>query len=177
MNDTEQPVTVSQILRQGPGLGVRGTVGALVATIATVNDVLEHLDNATEMHLTQRGHVLAAVSAALADMPNAGMNGLTLGCVDGKERLVVNPEAMAAALSKDPTALDALVKGDHRLTEVLSAALTTHTDADVSAVEPPSPPPEAAGTIQVARLLTQLGTLRLLDQLPSTSRHRLELLV
>ena len=180
MSDREllrRPVTVSDVLRRASGVEARGAVGALVATIATVNDVLEHLESSTEMHMTRHGQVLAAVSAALADAPNAGMNGLALGRVDGKERLLVNPEALAAALAKDPAAVNALVKGDHRLTEVLTAALAT-TDEDVSSGEVPGAPAERpADTIESARLLTQIRTLQRLDELPSTARHRLELLV
>jgi hypothetical protein len=158
----------------------RGAVGELVAAIATVNDVLDQLESSTDAHATLHGRVLAAVSATLAGVPNAEGKGLTLAHVHGKARLMVNTDALADALSKDPHALDVLASGEYGLTAAVSEALAINTDVALSAIEPPSAtadPRPGTDAIQSARLLTQMRTLQLLDTLPSTSRHRLELLV
>ncbi len=173
MNDMElfrQPVTVSDVVRRTSTPEARGAIGALVATIATVNDALDQVESSADVHPELHGELVAAVSDALARVPGIEAMGVRFARADGKERLVVNPEALAAALWKDPHALDALLSGDHRLSETLGAALVP--DADVPAE--PRPTPEM---VHPGHVLAQMRAVQFLDSAPSTSRHRLELLV
>jgi hypothetical protein len=173
MNDKEHsqdPVSVSDVVRRTSTPEARGAIGALVATIATVNDALDQLGDSSDAHPELRGELVAAVSQALARVPGIEAMGLRFADVEGKERLVVNPEALAAALWKDPQALDALLTGDHRLSETLSAALVTDPD-------PPAEPPPPAEMVHPGHVLAQMRAVQFLDSAPSTSRYRLELLV
>ena len=167
-----QPARVKRVVRRRSTSEARGAIGAVVVTVATINDALEQLEGAAGEHSALHAELVEAVTVALARVPNVEAKGLTLGRVDGKERLVVDTETLAATLWKDPHALDALLSGDDGLSD-LSATLNAGTDAAVAAAtEPPEPQP-----MESARILAQMRTLQVLDSLPSTSRHRLELLV
>jgi hypothetical protein len=174
MNDMEllrRPVKGSDVVRRRPSTPeAREAIGALVATIATVNDALDQIESSADVYPALHGELVGAVSQALECVPDIEAMGIRFGRVDGKERLVVNPEALAEGLRKDPHALDALLSGDHRLSETLSAALASEPDL-------PAEPAPAVETVHPAHVIAQMRTMQLLDSAPSRARRRLDWLV
>jgi hypothetical protein len=171
MRDTKtfsEPRSISDAIRRVEASSqARGAIGTAIVTIATVNDALEQLESGAEEHGAVRGELLAALNLALARVPDIEAKGISLQGREGQERVIVDTEALAATLWKDPRAL-------HGLSEGLSAALAGDLDDNVTAPAPAEEPSLDAEALQCARVMAQM---RVLESMPSTSRHRLELLV
>ena len=172
MNDTEvlqPPRSISDVMRRAViSSEVRGAIGAAIVTIAAVNDTLEQLESAGAEHTRVREDLLAALRRALASVPDIEVKGIALGGLRGEERLVVDMETLSAALWDDPQAVSGLSEG-------LSAALAGDIDDEAAAMAAAAePPPLGPDGFHCARVMAQM---QVIDALPSTSRHRLELLV
>jgi hypothetical protein len=174
MSDTDvlqRPLSISEVMRRAvTSSEVRGVIGATMVTIATVNDALEQLESSPDAHGRVRDELLTALRFALRNVPDIEAKGIVLGGLRGKERVTVDTEALSAALWTDPQAL-------HGLSEGLSVALAGDIDGgtiDVPVAAATEPPPLGPEALQCVRVMAQM---RMLDALPSTSRHRLELLV
>jgi hypothetical protein len=176
MSDTEtlqRPLSISEVMRRAvTSSEVRGTIGSTIVMIATVNDALDQLESSADEHAGVRDELVAALTLALASVPDIEAKGIALAGLRGKERLTLDTEALSAALWNDPQALKGLSEG-------LSAALAGDIDGDARddgaiAASAAQPPPQGPEGFHCARVMAQM---QVIDALPSTSRHRLELLV
>jgi hypothetical protein len=176
MSDTEvlqRPLSISEVMRRAvTSAEVRGAIGATMVTIATVNDALDQLESSPDEHAGLRDELLAALTLALKSVPDIEAKGIALSGLPGKERVAVDTEALSAALWNDPRAL-------HGLSEGLGAALAGDVgdgapDDGATVAEAAEAPPLGPDGVQCARVMAQM---QVIDALPSTSRHRLELLV
>jgi hypothetical protein len=159
----------------------RAAATSVAQAIGSVNGVLDALSRASGASPVVRDAVLSALREAVATVADGSVSGLSVSRADTGARLVVDVEALATALARDPHALDAFVaapQGLPQVVETVRAASAEAARAASAAAEPGRSTARGLGekTAADVALDVQVRKLQLLDVFqrftrPTTSGH------